>query len=470
MGKERVSAGEVCSIDTAKKYGKYSKYGETSFFNSNTYYTEDYSDVRTFTAIDKQEDRDSNAVCVESSDKKKAYPMCTIVHGIPYTQDPKDPGKCVINMNDFCKSSLRNRKNPNICMRSNIMPSLPISQQARCDERITDWYTIPNYHLGNKYNFVKEGKTNRCMKPCAYDKMPGYIEDPVDESSAGFMANTEVNKCYNKYEYMNGKYGGTGNFCPISWVYRLGQTREDIVDDLLKNIRATSSSNIYKDISMGTANQDADEIYRDTKKMLENVEYPSMPMMAACSQLHTPERVQKAYEICQNIHKNPASISTRLTSVPQQKVLKKACHVLFCNTADDLAVSISSTTKPLCFEGIDDINGNETLQNDRNIDNTSNTDAIIGPAPRYNKMSKWMPGLTNLRVFMVFAAILLILGVLSIFIILFWTTIKKLLLKLWCYTLFTIRIFVPESVYKKGTANYNLDTCITPPAAVKTGV
>lgn len=446
---QKVSAGEVCSIATAKRYG---------FFDKKNYYTPGYSDVKTFNAtLDQEQGRDSNAVCKQSSDGTKSFPLCTVVYGIPYTQDPLDPKKCTVNMKDFCPESLRKG---NTCTRSNIMMPPPVPMSSHCDERVTDWYMIPNYHLGNKYNFINDGNRTQCMKPCPLDKMPGYTEDPVDGSSAGMMANTEVNKCYNKYEYMNGKYADTGNFCPISWVYRLGQKKEQIVDDILKNIKDKKSSSVYKKMSIEIANQEANSIYQDSKKMLENVEYPTNAMMVACSKFHTPSKVKKAYNICKQIHHNPKIAKTLLSSPAQQKVLTKSCHVLFCNKADDLVSTISSTTRPLCFKGMEDINGKEILKNDMDIDSANNMDAVIGSAPTYKEEKTLDRSISKFKKYVIIAAIVLLVSVLSILIILAWPYIKRFLRMLMCYIPYIIRMAVPEYLYEKKIANERLVECI----------
>jgi hypothetical protein len=68
---QKVSAGEVCSIDIAKKYG---------FYDKDHYYTSDYSEVKTYSEIDEQEGRESNAICKQTDDGNTAYPLCSLVY------------------------------------------------------------------------------------------------------------------------------------------------------------------------------------------------------------------------------------------------------------------------------------------------------------------------------------------------------------------------------------------------------
>lgn len=399
-----VSAGEVCSIDIAKKYG---------FFDKKNYYTDEYSDVRTFTPIDQQENRDSNEVCKQTSDGKVAYPSCTLVYGVPYEQKPTDRSKCVINMGMFCPSKLQKGDR---CKRSNILPPPPIAMKSRCDEKPTDWYMIPNYHLGNGYAFVEAGNNTRCMTPCSTDRMPGFTTDPVDGASAGVLTNTDPNQCYLKAEYMGGKYDGTNNFCPISWVHRLGLKEEDIVDDIVKRIQKYDTSNTYSKIATTTASKEAKDVLRDGKKLLENVDFPNSQMMAACSKLNTPERVAKAYSICKAIHENPNSINTILQDKTQQKVLKKACHVLFCNEEDDLVSTINLGADPLCFQDTEVATDKEIIDNDKNIQLDSVDDVDIGPPPQINEPAGLDRGTRIVVIVAVIALLLVIVGSLSPFI------------------------------------------------------
>lgn len=420
--KQTVSAGEVCSIDIAKKYG---------FYDKDHYYTNDYSDVKTYSDIDTEQGRDSNALCKQTNDGKIAYPSCSLVYGVPYEQDPTDRSKCVVNIRNFCPPKMTKG---GMCKRSNIMLPAPVSMQTHCDEKITDWYMIPNYHLGNKYNFIqKKGNTEaQCMKPCPVDRVPGYVQDPVDNSSAGPMANTDLTKCYNKSEYMGGKYDESGNFCPIAWVYRLGQKQEDIANDIINKINESGASNTYKKVSISVANNEAKEVYIDSKRLLENIDYPDDNTFGACSKLHTTERVSKAYNICKDIYDNPNSIDNGKIDPTQQKVLTKACHILFCNEKDDLVSSISPSTDALCFPNIDEIDSNDLMSNDKNIDTQTNIDATIGAPPKKIELEVLEKGPEILKTGIYIAIIILAVGFIALFIVAVWPFIKPWLMRLWC--------------------------------------
>lgn len=425
----KVSAGEVCSIDIAKKYG---------FYDPENYYTIEYSDTRTYGPLDTA-DRTAK-VCKQTSDGSVAYPACQIVHGTPYEPDKIDPNKCVISE---CPPGFQKEQERCIKPSDKQQISIPIGKKTHCDEKIPDWYLIPNYHLGNKYNFISDGSNTTCMKPCPVDKVPGYIEDPVDGSSAGVLTNTELDQCYNKDEYMGGKYYRTGNFCPISWVYRLGQTKEDIMTDMtapITKLENNNGANMYLDKAKEIANSQVDEIYTESKKLLENVEMPSGVMLSACTKLHTQERVKKAYGICKNIYDTPNAINTILKDPTQQKVLRQACNALFCNEKDDLVSTISPGTEALCFNGTGNVSNKELLNNDRTIESDQSTEILTGPEPNIQNQNekdvergfssaKWA---TYTGIFIVIILPILIIGGYILYRVLRWIWIHIINPYLWC--------------------------------------
>ena len=433
---KKVLAGEVCSIDIAKKYG---------FYDANTYYTAGYSDTKTY--VEKDNGNKTARLCKQSSDGTVAYPSCTVVYGVPYEQDKIDPDKCVIGK---CPPGFKKEKDK--CIKPDIKnaTSIPVSKMTHCDEKVSDWYMQPNYHLGNKYNtVVDQNKNSTCMKPCPPDKVPGYIEDPVDGSSAGVLTNTDIAQCYNKNEYMVGKYNGTGNFCPIAWVYRLGQTKEDIMDDLTKkisDIENKNGKNIYLDKAKEIARNQTNIIDVERKKLLENVELPTNEMLSACTKLHTTDRVKKAYAICKDIHENPESIKRLLPDKTQQDVLQQACHALFCNSQDDLVSSISPGTEALCFKKTKSIPNKDLLKNDKNIEQSQSNEIKSESAPTIKNQLNVDSGATTVKraaitgtFIVVGIPILLIIGYV-IYKIIRWIWYHIIKRFLWCYIRYTIDI------------------------------
>lgn len=423
-----ISAGEVCSITTAKQKGLFYT---GPFFDKNTYYTNGYDDIKTYnTDIDNQDGRDSNAVCQQTPDGKTAYPMCTIVYGVPYTNDPKNPSRCIIDIKNFCPAERVQGTN---CIRSNVMLPPPVAMNTRCDDRNTDWFMIPNYHLGNKYNFVQQGNDpSKCMKPCPGEKVPGYLQDPVDGSSAGvFSSTTEVDRCYSKDEYMNGKYAGTGNFCPVSWVYRLGLKKEELITEI-KGTQKNENITNYKSQQNITA--DADRMYLESKTMLENIDMPVKEALTACSQLNTPERVTKAYNMCHGIYSKPNSINTITRDKNQKIVLKQACHAMFCNEQDDLVSMVGRNKKPLCFRNLERLSNASIIKNDDKLERDMNTNAYIDRVPEEADVNKNVDrGPVNATRIIVTSVIVFIVFMFSVFIYMIRDKISPFVMRIVCF-------------------------------------
>jgi len=78
-----------------------------------------------------------------------------------------------------------------------------------------------NYHLGNKFYSPEEGK---CYAPCPPGQVPAYAKDPVDGASVDLSSKDALDKCVPRNEYFSGKYYEGSEFCPISWIHRLGTT------------------------------------------------------------------------------------------------------------------------------------------------------------------------------------------------------------------------------------------------------
>ena len=122
-------------------------------------------------------------------------------------------------------------------------------------------------------------------------------------------------------------------------------------------------------------------MYVQSKTMLENVDIPVKEALAACSQLHTPERVKKAYKICQGIYSNPSSINNITRDKNHKIVLKQACNAMFCNEQDDLVSMVGNNKKPLCFRNLDRLSNGSIIKNDDELEKDMNTNAYIERPP-----------------------------------------------------------------------------------------
>lgn len=332
----KVSAGEVCSIDTAKKLGIY---------DSEEYYKAGYDMIKTFDeAKDAVENRGAFSICSYNSFKKKAYPYCPIVAGVNYTTKMGDVSKCIAVE---CPPDFVNDENdPKKCIKPNIKKVIPL--QSRNDERLHDWYSIPNYHLYNRYS----SSNNTHFAPCPENMLPYFATDPVDGVATDYNASTEdqVHRCVSKDIYYGGKYAGTSDYCPISWIKRAGSTKQDIVNNITDKLTEVEKNGKKEQTTpemrtlQNNADKEATRIIQEInkgfgKKMnLEGMINPSTETRLACDPMNTEERLKEAYDTCAKLKENEGDFtqrlingngdSTALASL-KTKIAKYNCYELF---------------------------------------------------------------------------------------------------------------------------------------------
>ena len=94
-----------------------------------------------------------------------------------------------------------------------------------CNERWYDWFTIPDYHNGNKYSKELDGDTYKCYKPCNFGSI--ITSDTVNESA--FLGDIK-NKCINRDLIDNGRLKNTLLFTPYAIIFLFGLTKNDLID------------------------------------------------------------------------------------------------------------------------------------------------------------------------------------------------------------------------------------------------
>ena len=124
----------------------------------------------------------------------------------------------------------------NSCMKP--LADAEVSKQYRCDERWYDWFTVPNYHLGNGYINPDPSNPGTCYNPCLPGSIPTYQTDPVDGQNLHFISNTEnTGNCISRENYFGGKYASGSDYCPLAWIYILNSTHKDL-DSFLSDFSA----------------------------------------------------------------------------------------------------------------------------------------------------------------------------------------------------------------------------------------
>jgi hypothetical protein len=341
---DKVSPGEVCTIETAVRLGIYDT---QNYFKD----TEDTKDIATYNDEKDSKENRTGELCSYTSNARFAYESCTLQHGIGFARRLSDPSKC---MTVSCPSGFETAGSS--CKKPLV--DLTVSTLSRCDERWHDWFLTPNYHLGNKHFAPKPGQ---CYKPCPEYHVPQYATDPVDEASAGINAKEKLDRCVARDEYMSGKYESGSDFCPLAWIHRLSSTptklREkylQVLDESLKNSNGVKNDYFTQQQSKATAV--GEEVTREAHQLLENITPPTDTMIQACRTLNTADRLNEAHDVCSRLEKDETWYTDMLEAelnmdepkrLNKVKMLKQACNAIFCNPMDNSNEEIG---KPqVCF-------------------------------------------------------------------------------------------------------------------------
>lgn len=95
-----------------------------------------------------------------------------------------------------------------------------------CSERWYDWFTIPDYHNGNKYaSEIDSNGENKCFKPCKF----GSILTSDTKNLSAYLGENK-NKCINRDLIDNGRLKNTLLFTPYAIIFLFGSTKIDLID------------------------------------------------------------------------------------------------------------------------------------------------------------------------------------------------------------------------------------------------
>jgi len=344
-----ISTGEVCSIETAKMYGVF---GKDKYFN-NLIPTSEQSEINVY---------------INNSNNKFKYSLCSTENDIAYKNcalSTKNPWKTINNTNEYCMLPI-DITLPEKLIYNDVTklidkpPNIPLFQGKNkyCQEKWYDWFSIPDYHLGNSIYY--DSSNSKCYKACDIGTLPN--SDPLD-------------KCILKDKYQYGFYKSSFHYLPISLIVLLGSTKEDLLkmhQSIMKYTRSeinkkgdlTMDYELYNNII--TNEKTRDNIFIDITKDLKyhiqkllklpfddnNIFQPDPNIQSLSVNVMTKDRIIDAYEIAKNFHELSTSPNKtkeyyewkkQLTNVnglglnddkffKQLLVLKKACNVAFDNT------------------------------------------------------------------------------------------------------------------------------------------
>jgi hypothetical protein len=353
MDGQQITPGEVCTNDIASN-----KYNITTDVNLRNFLSTDT--LQSFNALidEPKGAMMTTALCQESpTEADVVYPLCSIEMGLGFKRMISDPGKCITAA---CPDGFV--ANGTTCDKTPLLKDHRRDKNGYCEERWYDWFTIPNYHLGNSYSNISPNSNVLCMNPCSPGLVPEYHLDPVDYESWGDGKN-KLESCVNKDEYFYGKYADSDDFCPLAMIHKITQSPDVARSNLTVRYNSISSlTNKPMDPVFSALQNDA-RITQDSLAISALAQQSNLPAFVqmpddrtqrACNGLNTSDRVGYAYTVCSNLKFNLAHSSFSGSNLI---LLKQACNGVFandgCTALDIIQQNQGSMANPIQFTDVD---------------------------------------------------------------------------------------------------------------------
>lgn len=356
---ESIKTGEVCTIETAKTYGIF---GKDKYFN-NLIHEDEKNDLDIL--IGNNEQNSNYSLCTLENDN--AYMNCVLSTKNPWKTLNDSAEYCMLPIDITLPSALAyNNESPSLIDKPSDI-AITMSKSEICKERWYDWFSIPDYHLNNKYTeYTNSNNETVCLAPCKSNSTVQTL--PFTNPTNG------EKMCVDRNLFRNGYYKEDFHYLPISIVFLLGSSKETLLEHHQKILSQTRSSlsekdnmtmdyDIYNDIMKNAKTKDA--IYEDIRKDLKpyiinllnlpvdetNLLVPSNVIQNVSDGIMTKERILAAYEISERFYylstladyeeqfkewkQQLADVSGLNVTDPkfykQLLMLKKASNILFDN-------------------------------------------------------------------------------------------------------------------------------------------
>lgn len=378
---ERVSAGEVCSLSVAKALG-------IDNIKNNQYFIRGYANVKIFNEnVDSLKTNVSAEICSLNDSQTKAYPLCPLQEGAGFGFTEQyvpsiDSYACVTSE---CPTSFKPYVNkeggqdPLKCVKPKQSKTSPLGKQN--DERWYDWFTIPDYHIGNRYNT----SNNVNYRPCDKGSVPLYTTDPVDGLSIGFQESYDrLDRCVSKGDYFGGKYADGPSYCPMAWILRAGATKRDYIEmynDVLTKVeetgKATSSLDALRSSIPSLVEKEInDPIQKEGYSFFIGPPLTEEDENACNTMMRDADRVNQTYSICKRIKDDPEGFKKRIEvdvieaargkkdvtkDMIASKVMtrfdrtRQACHAVFCDP-DGPGMAQAEAGETICYKDAETAN------------------------------------------------------------------------------------------------------------------
>jgi|SaaInl85LU_5_DNA_1037374.scaffolds.fasta_scaffold04603_2 hypothetical protein len=219
--------GEKCTYSVAENYN----IAENNIFDINVIPKSDQDKINKWPG-DKEDSSKDYSLCNKDDTTGTFYYNCALLDkgNIWLTKDYNN--KCKINENIALppnklekNENILSLKKPDPFVAVKNLSNLSSDENILCNERWYDWFTIPDYHNGNKYSKELDGDTYRCYKPCNF----GSIITSDTKNESAFLGENK-NKCINRDLVDNGRLKNTLLFTPYAIIFLFGLTKNDLID------------------------------------------------------------------------------------------------------------------------------------------------------------------------------------------------------------------------------------------------
>jgi hypothetical protein len=224
----RVSTGEYCTIETAKEYDIF---GIAEVINREKIPQASNIDILEDNKVDPLS---KYSLCKLNSTGTIASQNCVLTTRNPW-KTLNDAGECTLPYKIKLPSELKYLEGSKTTIEK--PGNIPILKEKKdcLQERWYDWFSIPDYHLGNKYSLNSSNLIN--LKPC----------------SIGFIPSTRnPDKCTSKADFKDGKFEGMFNYTPLALIHLLGNTKQTLMNRynvvMSCNLNKLSGGTYYADI------------------------------------------------------------------------------------------------------------------------------------------------------------------------------------------------------------------------------
>lgn len=346
---QTVYSGEVCTIETAKQYG---------IFGKNQYFNRLIPKDEKIDVLIGNKEGSNHSLC--NMNGEIAYQNCVLTTKNPWKTLDKNQEFCMLPLDVSLPDSLKFNEQTKMIEKPTKIPKY-LAMEKFCQEKWYDWFSIPDYHFGNKYEKINiSSNETKCMKPCDIGTLP-------------YNTGNNSIKCILRDKFEYGFYASTFNYLPIALIMLLGSTKETLMnkqDSILETTRSrlediTTDYDMYAHLISDekTRNNIYEDIKNDLRyniKNLFNIPFdetnilpPSSSVQKLSNRLMSKDRIMDAYNIAKNFYdlsnatdtegmkafiewkKNLADISgfglNDKKFYKQLLILKKACNVAFDN-------------------------------------------------------------------------------------------------------------------------------------------